>query len=289
MFPGALGDLLLLAPAVTTLVARGHAVELSVSRALEALARAVLRCPLGPPADGRVMSSLFGELVPELARWWRGAGRLEVWLGDAASAHVARHAGALGIRSARTHRVERDDRPWHASLAYAAALAVDPPLAVPRLQCDAETSETPWTVPAERRLVIHPGAGDARKRWERRGFVSVAHAWRRHGGEAVVLLGPSEDDEAAAWRATDLEVVTGLDLMRTATLLARGRTFLGNDSGISHLAGVVGCRGVVLFGPTSPQRWRPLGGSLAVVEYARRTHADVVDAVLRALSDGRLP
>ena len=35
--------------------------------------------------------------------------------------------------------------------------------------------------------------------------------------------------------------------------------FVGNDSGISHLAAAIGTPGVVLFGPTDPRRWRPLG------------------------------
>jgi heptosyltransferase III len=35
--------------------------------------------------------------------------------------------------------------------------------------------------------------------------------------------------------------------------------FVGNDSGISHLAAAAGAPGVVIFGPTNLERWRPLG------------------------------
>jgi ADP-heptose:LPS heptosyltransferase len=51
-----------------------------------------------------------------------------------------------------------------------------------------------------------------------------------------------------------------------AALLSQADLYLGNDSGISHLAGAVGARGVVLFGPTRPHQWRPLGGNLLVVQ-----------------------
>jgi heptosyltransferase-3 len=37
------------------------------------------------------------------------------------------------------------------------------------------------------------------------------------------------------------------------------RCFIGNDSGVSHLAAAAGSRGLVIFGPTDPQRWRPIG------------------------------
>ena len=48
-----------------------------------------------------------------------------------------------------------------------------------------------------------------------------------------------------------------------AALLAHVDAYVGNDSGISHLAGAAGARGVALFGPTAARRWRPLGGRIA--------------------------
>jgi ADP-heptose:LPS heptosyltransferase len=41
--------------------------------------------------------------------------------------------------------------------------------------------------------------------------------------------------------------------------LAGCHAYLGNDSGVSHLAGLCGARSIVLFGPTNPQVWHPLG------------------------------
>jgi ADP-heptose:LPS heptosyltransferase len=46
--------------------------------------------------------------------------------------------------------------------------------------------------------------------------------------------------------------------------LAGCRAYLGNDSGVSHLAGLCGARSVVIFGPTSPTVWRPLGPRVKV-------------------------
>ena len=41
--------------------------------------------------------------------------------------------------------------------------------------------------------------------------------------------------------------------LRTASL------FVGNDSGPSHLAGIMGLPTIALFGPTDPAVWKPLG------------------------------
>jgi ADP-heptose:LPS heptosyltransferase len=56
-----------------------------------------------------------------------------------------------------------------------------------------------------------------------------------------------------------------LSLAQVAALLRCAALYLGNDSGISHLAGAVGTRGVVLFGPTDPRMWAPRGGRLRVL------------------------
>jgi ADP-heptose:LPS heptosyltransferase len=116
-------------------------------------------------------------------------------------------------------------------------------------------------------LLIHPGSGGKKKRWQSEGFRQVAQWWRQRkkDGHALILLGPAEEHEAKEWRAVG-ETVTKLSLVQIAALLSRAELYLGNDSGVSHLAGAMGARGIVLFGPTEPQKWRPLGGSLSVMQ-----------------------
>jgi hypothetical protein len=273
IFPGALGDLLLLAPAAVALASGARDVEVSVQRALAEIAGALL--PLGPPVDGAAMSTFFGvRLAPALDAWLRGADRVHAWLGGAGRVAIARHARALGLGAWQAGAVVRDDGPRHASAEYAAALGIDGPLAAVRLPVRRARREDSgdawpwWTVPPRRRLLVHPGAGAVTKRWSVDGFRRVADAWHAAGGETVVLLGPAEADLAPFWRAAGHRVAADLGLAATARLIASAPRFLGNDSGISHLAGALDRRGVVLFGPTRPERWRPLGGRLAVVRFA---------------------
>ncbi|MCK7512989.1 MAG: hypothetical protein MZV70_59190 [Desulfobacterales bacterium] len=56
-----------------------------------------------------------------------------------------------------------------------------------------------------------------------------------------------------------------LDLMTIAALLAACSLYIGNDSGISHLASVVNGNVVAVFGPTDPRVWRPVGKGVRVV------------------------
>ena len=115
-------------------------------------------------------------------------------------------------------------------------------------------------------LIVHPGSGGQRKRWGAEGFRQVAEWWRNSGDrEVLIVLGPAEAEEGEYWRRYG-HVETSLELPQVASILTRASCYLGNDSGVSHLAGAVGARGAVIFGPTRPEQWRPLGGELQVIK-----------------------
>jgi heptosyltransferase-2 len=48
-------------------------------------------------------------------------------------------------------------------------------------------------------------------------------------------------------------------------VLARAGLYVGNDSGISHLAAAWGAPVVTLFGPTDPAQWAPIGPRVTVL------------------------
>lgn len=105
-------------------------------------------------------------------------------------------------------------------------------------------------------LLIHPGSGSRLKNWPAANFRGLAQKAAELGWPAVFLLGPGEAgraDEFSGW-----PVWPDLPLTTVAGLLS-GAVYAGNDSGISHLAGLSGAGGVVVFGPTDPAVWRPEG------------------------------
>src|SRR5262249_56308886 len=64
--------------------------------------------------------------------------------------------------------------------------------------------------------------------------------------------------------------------------ISRCRAFVGNDSGITHLAAYIGCPTTVLFGPTDPRVWGSLGRRARVI-WKRKLEDISIDEVLLAL------
>ena len=286
IFPGALGDLLLLAPSIAALAGRGEQVELSVQRALVPVVERLLRFPTGPPADGVEIGTLYASAPSAaLAAWVRGADVVHGWLGREAQ-EAARRLRELGAGAVLLHSVVRGEGATHASAEYGALLGVRPTRRIPVAPLESQCAPIEWACPRAGRLVIHPGAGSRAKRWSASGFARVAEAWNAAGGTAVMVAGPAESDLTEQWRAAGLRVARDLELLEVADLLASAPVYLGNDSGISHLAGALDRSGVVLFGPTHPARWRPLAPGLEVVRFSDRETRDVVEAVLRRLRPG---
>jgi ADP-heptose:LPS heptosyltransferase len=281
LFPGALGDLCLLAPALADAVERGARVELCVQRSLVPLARLLLpRVVIGPSMDGAVMSSLFAAaLDPALVTALGRAEHVHAWLARAdGDGRLGERFAELGV-SATLHAVPRSDAAHHVVLDYAAMLGLPEAPAPLRFTAPSASFALPWGATGADRLLIHPGAGGSAKIWAIDAFRRLAEHWRADGGEAAVLLGPAEEQQAPVWERSDHAVLTGLSILDTSAAIASAGWWLGNDSGMSHVAGALDRRGVVLFGPTRASRWRPFGGRLAAVDFAGRDPELVVGDV----------
>jgi heptosyltransferase-2 len=88
---------------------------------------------------------------------------------------------------------------------------------------------------------------------------------------------------AAAVPPTRCEVAQSLPLADLAHRLAGCRAFIGHDSGISHLAAAVGLPGVVLWGDTVEEIWRPPSEKVVVLRHAAGLARLPVEAVLEQL------
>jgi heptosyltransferase-3 len=120
-------------------------------------------------------------------------------------------------------------------------------------------------------LAVAPGSGQAAKNWPLAHYYEVSRslAWEYKLG-VVWLTGPAE----AAWlpylrglaAAQGHLLLAGAPLLRVAAVLSRCRLFLGNDSGLTHLAAALGGPAVLaLFGPTDPRVWAPPGRRVRVL------------------------
>lgn len=112
-------------------------------------------------------------------------------------------------------------------------------------------------------VAVHPGSGSRAKNWPVHGFVPVMDVLaREHDLPSLILAGPADDEVLAQLSLHSSEtprVLAGRPLTVVAAVLQQARAFLGNDSGLAHLAGQLGVPTLALFGPMDPAVWSPLG------------------------------
>ncbi len=139
-------------------------------------------------------------------------------------------------------------------------------------------------------VAIHPGSGAAQKCWPVPCFAAVIEQLWQQNLPVLLLEGPADTE-----RVRDLlrrlsfppiserfKRLANAPLLEVARYLQQCRGYLGNDSGITHLAAMFGVPTVAIFGPSDPAVWRPLGPSVKVIQ--ARVWEDVpVDTVMKAL------
>ena len=125
--------------------------------------------------------------------------------------------------------------------------------------------------PARDAVIIHPFSGSRRKNWPLRQFEELA---RRLKLPVEWTAGP-EDELAQARRFNDLRLLV--------EWIAGARLFIGNDSGITHLAAAAGVPTIALFSASDPRVWAPRGKNVALVHGVSMAAIEV-DDVLRAIS-----
>ena len=118
--------------------------------------------------------------------------------------------------------------------------------------------------------IIAPGSGSLAKCWPMENFIACADAIKNTGAECIFILGPAEMERGNI-DPSELEkfgaVLVGPELAKVAGLCSICSCFLGNDSGLSHLAGASGTKTIAIFGPTDPQRYHPLGPNVRTIRF----------------------
>ncbi|MCL5109712.1 MAG: hypothetical protein M1401_12750 [Chloroflexi bacterium] len=297
--PGALGDTLLCAPVLAALRALDQAawVALAAQPAATALLRDAGLVDLALSQDDPRLASLFGDAGPgeSLASLLGPVDYAMGWLADPEGA-VSRNLGRLaGVRSAVAPSRPEPGGP-HVAQHLASSLRLvgreyahlpAPPLLF------AAAGERAWAAqflaPAleggRPLLAVHTGSGSRVKNWPGERFAAVVEAVAREFG-VVLISGPADGDVVdglAQLPPAPLTLARDLTVPRLAGVLVQCRAFLGNDSGVGHLAALLGLPVVSLFGPTDPAIWRPWGERVTVLSWAAGPEslsvADVVATV----------
>jgi hypothetical protein len=286
LHPGGLGDCILSLPAIRLLRLRFPSAELSIAGNPDYL---------GPIVAGyaeRILSlsslplhHLYSpeSLPQEDVRFWRSFNRLVSWTGS---------GNPEFVRKMKNIHPDACIAPWrpqpgesrHVSQLFADS--IDPAVyssgrpapAIVHLNAALLREGLQWL--AERGwnkgdslTALHAGAGSEEKRWPLERFNRLArHFVFEEKRKLLVIEGPAESGlakqitpELPADNAFRAEC---LSLGLLAAVMKQCRFFIGNDSGIAHLAAALKVQSVVLFGPTLPQHWAPLGEHVTVIRKA---------------------
>jgi ADP-heptose:LPS heptosyltransferase len=135
-------------------------------------------------------------------------------------------------------------------------------------------------IPGRKPFVIQPGSGGAHKCWHLDNFLSAAKILKTGGVDVLFLLGPAEMERFSSPRHSSSKPgesalakivvtaprLTSPPLADVVAVLSNAAGYLGNDSGITHLAAAMGVRTVAVFGPTDPVLYAPLGPAVTVLK-----------------------
>lgn len=286
---GAIGDFVLTLPAIRALrkslptcrveiLGYRHIADIALHGGPEpgtTYADAVRSIEYGPLA---AFFARGGNLAKDLCEYFAGFQQIVSWLFDpdgifAANLQRAGVKNFLGVHSKLTDG-EHASAQLARGLERMAVLCDDP---ATRLFPNTASSDAASAWLAERNaqkdarpfVAIHPGSGSLRKNWP-------AGNWQRladriaGAGSRLLLIGGEADNAVLASLSTALAVhqplvARNLPLPTLAALLAKCAAHFGHDTGVSHIAAATGIPCTLLFGPTDPATWAPLGENVRII------------------------
>jgi ADP-heptose:LPS heptosyltransferase len=272
IFPGALGDFVCFLPALEALL-RDSPVDLFARSEFADIV------PLGVQVralECAEIGNLFIDATSQSPRWQNHFGAFAAvysWLGSQQPGFVHRLqsdcAGRAEIFPFRPlAQIEHQADYYLRCLSLSEFTECEP---IVELHAEAiawsDNFRTEHSLDHRAVLALAPGSGAREKNWPEEFFLAVAKWWRESTGGAVLLLvGPVESERGGIDRLGEhCLVARNLRLSQVAALLGRSDIYLGNDSGMTHLAAAVGVPTFALFGPSDPRQWAPRGKKVVVI------------------------
>ncbi len=299
---GALGDVIASFPALSLLKESGFEVDLACRRSIGAMARDLGVAKTNIDSDSALFSSIYSDVPEADARLYRFLSAYDVLVlfsfSEEFRANLKTRSGKPTFRiSPRPPPTERIRVQEHmvAGARNAGLLKERFDSIRPGLFRDLRTSGFD-----RRKTVLHPGSGSPLKNWPLNHFVELEKMLARCEFRPVFILGPAEENmegKILRLRSESLsdkcfpeinprleteghtyicvgerkeensraDIIEISDLTILVDLLKSAGGYIGNDSGVAHLAAWLGLPTLAIFGPTDPRRWKPAGRRVETV------------------------
>jgi heptosyltransferase-3 len=285
--PAALGDTLMLAPALSNSREWGEVSVVGRRPGIEFLKPLVSRCL---DFEGPGWHTLFmDDPEPGVSLPLREANKIVAFLNDpqrVVEKNLERFFPNASIAVFPGYPGER--QPVHVAL-YLAGAMENSGLPVVAEKAMAEAMKRPVLPSGLRpgvRPVFHPGSGGAQKNHPPEFWIDLVRAFRAKISVTdempLILLGPAEDKLLPLFsEEKEVEILLSPDMGRLSLLLQEASLYVGHDCGITHLAAMLGAPTIALFRQTSVAQWKPLGPKVKVIE-AHASGPELVEEVLSA-------
>jgi len=270
--PGAIGDALLSFPTLHALRAKYGAKRITfVSNAsVLSLAQAWKLADEVADFEQTCWSELFsttGIRDAELRAMLAATDMAICWLSD------PDHLVETNLRQAGVKKiVVAPGRPPENSFAHVAEYLAST-VKIPAKEVRRWHPSLPGAPKIGRTVAIHAGSGSERKNWAIASYAEIVKSLCQEKCEVILLAGSAEEQKLA-YLQRHLKPPAGLyrtlvnaPLLEIAQQLRQCRGYLGNDSGITHLAAMLGVPTVAIFGPGSrTSNWEPLGRHVSIIQ-----------------------
>jgi heptosyltransferase-2 len=286
---GAIGDFILTLPAIAALrqhfpeafleiLGYPHIANLALTGRLVDRVQSI---------EARALAGFFarnGELEPDLVDYFSEFDLIVSYLYDPDrifQTNVGRCTGAQFIAGPHRPRESEHLPASRVFLKPLERLAIFDADAVPRL-------DLPKQVSPLNQLALHPGSGSEEKNWPEHKWSALLQYLIDRTRFNLLLIGGEAELErlqrlAAALPPSRIRLAQNLPLPELATLLPECCGFIGHDSGISHLAAAAGLPGILLWGETDPEVWRPPGERITILSNLEGLGSLPVDRVIHAV------
>lgn len=267
---GGVGDFICTFPTLAAL-SRTHDIEIAGMPERALLAREAGLAVAVHDIETTGFHSLFSTPDARLRAFAARFDEALIWMADSDGA-LARNLCMAGTANVRCFPgIPPEDWARHAAHWYGTCAGVE-------ISLPFQANFSPMTNAPD--VVLQPGSGSPKKNWPLACFEALASRLTRRGHRVSWCMGPAEAN--LPHRPDSL---SPMSLPELARLLAGARLFIGNDSGISHLAAAAGCPTLAIFGPTNPRVWAPAGPRVRVLRGRPWSDTQTVfDAALELLA-----
>jgi heptosyltransferase-3 len=122
-------------------------------------------------------------------------------------------------------------------------------------------------------IVLHPGSGSRDKNYPPEFWIEILKRLKDRypdrSKRIIVLLGPAEEGLLSFFREAvnqmDARLINCPERNALIDILGQASLYIGHDSGVTHLAAMMGAPVIAIFRKSLPEQWRPLGPAVKII------------------------